>query len=78
MWLPHLLPLCALRPAAALTYLQAEPRCLYHHLHSAPSSFAAVLPYLQSHDAYSVDECLKHCLEHRIQVGGGGGGGRLR
>ena len=27
-----------------------------------------MLPYLQSHDAYGVDECLQHCLEHGVQV----------
>lgn len=31
-------------------------------------SLSAVLPYLQSHDAYGVDECLQHCLEHGVQV----------
>ena len=30
---------------------------------------ATVLAYLQGQDAYSVDDCLKICLEHGIQVG---------
>lgn len=29
---------------------------------------AAVLPYLQAHDAYNVDECLAQCLQHGVQV----------
>jgi hypothetical protein len=29
----------------------------------------AVLPFLQSHDSYGVDECLRQCLRHRVQVG---------
>ncbi|KAL4418863.1 hypothetical protein ABPG77_002930, partial [Micractinium sp. CCAP 211/92] len=29
----------------------------------------SVLPYLQSHDAYGVDECLQHCLEYGVQDG---------
>jgi hypothetical protein len=32
---------------------------------------AAVLAYLQGQDAYSVDDCLKICLEHGIQVRAG-------
>ncbi|GAB4818305.1 hypothetical protein N2152v2_005351 [Parachlorella kessleri] len=30
---------------------------------------AAVLPFLQSYDSYGVDECLRHCLRHRVQDG---------
>ncbi|PSC67185.1 vacuolar sorting-associated 8-like protein isoform X1 [Micractinium conductrix] len=29
----------------------------------------SVLPYLQSHDSYGVDECLQSCLEHSVQDG---------
>ncbi|EFN56695.1 hypothetical protein CHLNCDRAFT_144060 [Chlorella variabilis] len=29
----------------------------------------SVLAYLQTHDAYGVDECLQHCLRHGIQDG---------
>ena len=32
---------------------------------------AAVLAYLQGQDAYNVDDCLKICLEHGIQVRAG-------
>ena len=28
-----------------------------------------MLPYLQSHDSYGVDECLQSCLEHSVQDG---------
>lgn len=35
-----------------------------------PALPPAVLAYLQSHDAYSVDECLQQCLDRGIQVGG--------
>ena len=29
----------------------------------------SVLPFLQSHDSYSVDESLRHCLAHGAQAG---------
>ncbi|KAL4426026.1 hypothetical protein ABPG75_010042 [Micractinium tetrahymenae] len=53
--------LAALLSDMRVANLYVRLLCLYE-----PRS---VLPYLQSHDAYGVDECLQHCLEHRVQDG---------
>lgn len=47
--------------AAALCQAHTQPNPL-----SRPAS--AVLPFLQSHDSYGVDACLRACLKHSVQV----------